>query len=181
MTIKGTRSRSISPGALTPAPLLSHIQINDNSVAQQPARRPTGASHASSQRSSGISAPEVKPCSNLIDFGVKSGEQAYAETLPPKLRDAIAAHEVLVGMNHRMVLASLGAPERKVRERAATPTAEPMEEWIYGHVPRPSSSSASRAIMSRSSDRAPASRSRFTTRTSLRRRHFGQHPRHRHG
>jgi len=85
-----------------------------------------------------ISAPEIKALLEpVIDFGVKTGDQAYAETLPPRLRDAIAAHEVLVGMNHRMVLAALGAPESKVREQVSgDPNGARYEEWIYGHVPQ---------------------------------------------
>ena len=37
-------------------------------------------------------------------------------------------------MNRRMVLAALGAPESKVRERLGT--GEETEEWIYGHQPQ---------------------------------------------
>jgi hypothetical protein len=85
-----------------------------------------------------VSAPEIKALLEpLIDFGVKSSEQAYADTLPPMLKDAIAAHEVLVGMNHRMVLAALGAPENKMREQQSSdPGGGRYEEWIYGHVPQ---------------------------------------------
>jgi hypothetical protein len=68
---------------------------------------------------------------------VKTSEQAYADTLPPVLKEAIAAHEVLVGMNHRMVLAALGAPENKVREQpSGDANGARYEEWIYGHVPQ---------------------------------------------
>ena len=81
-----------------------------------------------------VSAPEVKALLEpLIDFGVKSGEQAYADTLPTPVKSAIASHEVLVGMNHRMVLAALGQPETKIRETA---TEGRYEEWIYGHQPQ---------------------------------------------
>ena len=82
--------------------------------------------------------PEVKALLEpLIDFGVKSSEQAYADTLPTALKEAIAAHEVLVGMNHRMVLAALGAPENKMREQqSGDPSGGRYEEWIYGHVPQ---------------------------------------------
>ena len=81
-----------------------------------------------------VSAPEVKALLEpLIDFGVKTGEQAYADTLPKPVKSAIASHEVLVGMNHRMVLAALGQPESKVRETA---TEGRYEEWIYGHQPQ---------------------------------------------
>ncbi len=68
---------------------------------------------------------------------MKSSEQAYADTLPPELKEAIAAHEVLVGMNHRMVLAALGAPENKMREQqSGDANGAKYEEWIYGHVPQ---------------------------------------------
>ena len=81
-----------------------------------------------------LSAPEVKALLEpLVDFGVKSGELAYAETLPAPIKSAINSHEVLVGMNHRMVLAALGQPESKVRETA---TEGKYEEWIYGHQPQ---------------------------------------------
>jgi hypothetical protein len=73
----------------------------------------------------------------VVDFGVKSSEQAYADTLPPILKDAIAGHDVLVGMNHRMVLAALGAPENKMREQpSGDANGGRYEEWIYGHVPQ---------------------------------------------
>ncbi len=81
-----------------------------------------------------VSAPEVKALLEpVIDFGAKKAEQAYADTLPGPVKSAIASHEVLVGMNHRMVLASLGAPESKVREEVE---GKRYEEWIYGHVPQ---------------------------------------------
>ena len=82
-----------------------------------------------------LSAAEVKALLQpVVDFGVKSGEVAYADTLPAPVKDAIAAHEVKVGMSHRMVLAALGAPESKVREEQ---DGKRFEEWIYGHVPQP--------------------------------------------
>lgn len=119
---------------------LSHVQINGGNVVANPDERATGArvtllfeGHVPE-----ISAPEVKALLEpVIDFGVKSGEQAYAETLPAPLKDAIATHDVLVGMTHRMVLAALGAPEQKVREHPnADPNTSTYEEWVYGHVPQ---------------------------------------------
>ena len=81
-----------------------------------------------------ISAPEIKALLQpVVDFGAKTGEIAYAETLPAPLMSAIKSHEVLVGMNHRMVLASLGQPESKMREGSGS---EHYEEWIYGHQPQ---------------------------------------------
>jgi hypothetical protein len=119
---------------------LSHVQINDAPVTQTNGQAATGSritlifeGHVPE-----ISAPEVKALLEpVIDFGVKTSEQAYADTLPPALKEAIAAHEVLVGMNHRMVLAALGAPENKVREQpSGDANGARYEEWIYGHVPQ---------------------------------------------
>jgi len=119
---------------------LSHVQINDAPVAQTNADRASGSritlifeGHVPE-----ISAPEVKALLEpVIDFGVKTSEQAYADTLPPMLKEAIAAHEVLVGMNHRMVLAALGAPENKMREQpSGDASGGRYEEWIYGHLPQ---------------------------------------------
>ena len=82
-----------------------------------------------------VSAPEVKALLQpVVDFGAKTGEIAYSETLPAPIKSAIDSHEVLVGMNHRMVLAALGQPEAKLREGA---TDGRYEEWIYGRQPQP--------------------------------------------
>lgn len=70
----------------------------------------------------------------VVDFSVKSPQQAYTDTLPDALRKTILAHHVLVGMNQRMVLSALGAPLDKVRE---TEEQTPFEEWIYGEPPEP--------------------------------------------
>ncbi len=84
-----------------------------------------------------ISAPEVKALLQpVIDFGAKSSEQAYAETLPTPIKNAIEEHDVLVGMTHRMVLAALGPPEQKIRDQPSADSTGNNEEWIYGHVPQ---------------------------------------------
>jgi len=141
MTIKGDRIVfDLNGGPYAKHRFLSHIQLNDNPVVASNAEKPMGArvTLVFNGPIPEISAPEVKALLEpVIDFGVKSTEQAYAETLPPPLKNAIAAHEVLVGMNHRMVLAALGAPERKVREQpSGDPNGARYEEWIYGHVPQ---------------------------------------------
>jgi hypothetical protein len=119
---------------------LRHIQFNDAPVAQDTGEVATG-SRITLVFEGGVpevSGPEIKALLEpLIDFGVKSSEQAYADTLPTPLKDAIAAHEVLVGMNRRMVLAALGAPESKMRDQQSSdPSGGRYEEWIYGHVPQ---------------------------------------------
>lgn len=70
----------------------------------------------------------------LIDFGVKTPVEAYAETLPPFLRKAVKAHHVLVGMNREMVLAALGEPHTKMQEAIH---GQMMHIWIYGEPPAP--------------------------------------------
>ena len=84
-----------------------------------------------------VSAPEVKALLDpIIDFGVKTSEEAYADSLPPFLKDSIAQHDVLVGMNRKMVLAAMGAPQSKVRELVPGTTDQHYEEWIYGQMPQ---------------------------------------------
>lgn len=141
MEIKGDRIvLDLNGGPYLKHRFLRHIQLNDNPVVAD-----TGESATGSRITlifpgpvPEISAPEVKALLKpVIDFGVKSSEQAYADTLPAPLKEAIAAHEVLVGMNHRMVLAAMGAPESKIREQpSGDPNGARYEEWIYGHVPQ---------------------------------------------
>ena len=84
-----------------------------------------------------ISAPEVKALLDpVIDFGVKTSGEAYADTLPQFLKDAIAQHDVLVGMDRKMLLAAMGAPQSKVRELVPGTTDRHYEEWIYGQMPQ---------------------------------------------
>ena len=73
----------------------------------------------------------VKP---IVDFSLKTPVQAYTDTLPPAIRNSILSHHVLVGMNEDMVIATLGEPRTKVRERDGQ---MPFEEWIYGEPPDP--------------------------------------------
>src|SRR5271163_3867207 len=68
----------------------------------------------------------------VLDFNAKNKEQAYLDTVPPKVKAAIQAHHVLVGMNQEMVLHAKGKPPKKVRERDGETE---YEEWIYGEPP----------------------------------------------
>ena len=70
----------------------------------------------------------------LISFDVKTPIQAFTDTLPPKLKDAILNHHVMVGMSTDMVTFAMGQPQRKVREMEGQ---MPFEEWIYGQPPKP--------------------------------------------
>ncbi|HVI07281.1 MAG TPA: hypothetical protein VND65_03195 [Candidatus Binatia bacterium] len=68
----------------------------------------------------------------VLDFNARNPEQAYLDTMPPKVKQAIQAHHVLVGMNTEMVIHAKGKPPKKVREREGEVS---YEEWIYGEPP----------------------------------------------
>lgn len=67
-----------------------------------------------------------------LDFTAKSASQAYLDTLPPKVKQAITNHQVLVGMSPEMVVDAMGRAPQKVRERDGNTE---YEEWIYGEPP----------------------------------------------
>jgi hypothetical protein len=70
----------------------------------------------------------------FLDFTREhSGAVNWIDTLPQQYKDAIQNREAVLGMNHDMVLAALGRPEHKVRER--TPDGDETEDWIYGSPP----------------------------------------------
>jgi hypothetical protein len=68
----------------------------------------------------------------VLDFNARNKEEAYLDAVPPKVKEAIQAHRVLVGMNREMVLHAKGKPPKKVRERDGETE---YEEWIYGEAP----------------------------------------------
>ena len=68
----------------------------------------------------------------LISFDVKTPVQAYTDTLPTALKDAILDHKVLVGMNTDMVMFAKGQPSKKSREMDGQ---MPFQEWVYGVPP----------------------------------------------
>jgi hypothetical protein len=68
----------------------------------------------------------------VFDFDSKSPLEAYLESVPPKVKEAIMNHQVLVGMNREMVIYAKGRPEKKVREKDG---ATEYEDWIYGEPP----------------------------------------------
>jgi hypothetical protein len=70
----------------------------------------------------------------FLDFTKEhSGAVNWIDTLPPEFKNAIQDHQAAVGMNHEMVLAAMGRPEHKVRER--DPDGTETEDWIYGSPP----------------------------------------------
>jgi len=120
---------------------LQHVQIGmdpnmTNPVVQGEDHRPTGArltltfdSHVPV-----LTGSEVKALlAPMISFDLKTPAQAYTDTLPPTLKQAIMDHHVMVGMSTDMVLIAKGQPDGKSREMEGQ---MPFEEWIYGKAPQ---------------------------------------------
>jgi hypothetical protein len=68
----------------------------------------------------------------VFDFDAKSAVEAYLETVPAPVKDAIKNHHVLVGMNREMVIYAKGRAPKKVREKDGETE---YEDWIYGEPP----------------------------------------------
>jgi hypothetical protein len=84
--------------------------------------------------------PEMTPAqlkqqlSPILDFaGETSATVSWIDTVAPEFKQAIQAHQAAVGMDEQMVIAALGRPEHKVRER--DPDGNDTEDWIYGDPP----------------------------------------------
>ena len=69
----------------------------------------------------------------VMDFKALTTAEAYEKTLPPKVKEAIKDHKVLVGMDKEMVTFSKGRPPRKIRDKDEK--GQDYEEWIYGTPP----------------------------------------------
>ncbi len=81
-----------------------------------------------------LTGPELKKLLYpVFDFDSKSPLEAYLESVPPKVRDAIKAHHVLVGMNREMVIYAKGRAPKKIREQNEQGE---YEDWIYGQPPQ---------------------------------------------
>jgi hypothetical protein len=140
LEVKGNRLiLDLNGGPYAKHRFLSHVSLGDNPMVQQQSQA-TGCrlTLVFQDGIPDISAPEVKALlTPVIDFGAKSSGEAFADTLPAVLKEAVATHDVLVGMDRRMVMAAMGAPESKTREHAEDDPSGPLyEEWIYGHVPQ---------------------------------------------
>lgn len=84
--------------------------------------------------------PEMTPddlkkyLSGVLDFSKQhSAAVQWVESLPPDIQKAIQDRQPVVGMDHDMVLAAMGRPDRKVREKNAD--GNEIEDWIYGKPP----------------------------------------------
>ncbi len=81
-----------------------------------------------------LTGPQLKQLLRpVFDFDAKTPLEAYLETVPPKVKEAIKNHHVLVGMNREMVTYAKGRPPKKIREKDGDTE---YEDWIYGEPPQ---------------------------------------------
>jgi hypothetical protein len=70
----------------------------------------------------------------FLDFArQRSASVQWFDTLPIEMRKAIQNRTAVVGMDREEVVAAIGKPEHKVRER--DPEGNDIEDWIYGQPP----------------------------------------------
>jgi hypothetical protein len=88
----------------------------------------------------GRNLPDMSPddlkrdLSVLLDFSKqRSATVNWIDTLAPQFQQAIKDERAVVGMDSEMVLAAMGRPEHKVRERDLE--GNNTEDWIYGTPP----------------------------------------------
>jgi hypothetical protein len=124
--------------------LLRHVQIGVGPQTSDPNIDPDMANPNGDPAGSRLTltfadhVPELTPqqvkalLAPLISFDVKSPIQAFTDTLPTELKNAILGHKVLVGMTTDMVLFAKGQPTTKSREMDGQ---MPFEEWIFGTPP----------------------------------------------
>jgi hypothetical protein len=72
--------------------------------------------------------------SPLLDFSKQRSASVYwTDTLPPEMKKAIQERRPVLGMDREEVVAAIGKPEHKVRERDSE--GNEIEDWIYGQPP----------------------------------------------
>jgi hypothetical protein len=88
----------------------------------------------------GVPVPDLTPeqlkhdLSPFLDFsGEHSPAVNWVDTLPPQFKQAIQQRKAIEGMNRDMVMAAMGRPDQKFREKDAK--GNETEDWVYGHPP----------------------------------------------
>ena len=70
----------------------------------------------------------------FLDFAKeRSASVQWFDTLPSEMKKAITDRKPVVGMDREEVVAAIGKPDRKVRERDSN--GNDTEDWIYGRPP----------------------------------------------
>lgn len=72
--------------------------------------------------------------SAMLDFSNQhSASTSWIDTLPPQFQEGIKEHHAVLGMNRETLMAAMGRPDKKVRER--DDNGVETEDWIYGVPP----------------------------------------------
>ncbi len=80
-----------------------------------------------------LKAAEIKKIfAQILDFEKHSATEAYVDTLPPEIKEAIAKKTAVETMDREQVMLALGKPRSKTRE---TKDGYDQEDWIYGEPP----------------------------------------------
>lgn len=70
----------------------------------------------------------------FLDFSrERSASVQWVDTLPPEMKKAIQERRPIVGMDREQVVAAIGKPDHKIRERDNN--GNDIEDWIYGQPP----------------------------------------------
>lgn len=120
--------------------IMQHLQIGVGDLPDQPPPdNPQEGMGSTLFLEYGRTVPDMSPddlkkqLSPLLDFSSRSAAVNWVDTLPPEFKQAIQDRRAMVGMDHEMVLAAMGRPDHKVRER--DPQGDETEDWIYGDPP----------------------------------------------
>jgi hypothetical protein len=72
--------------------------------------------------------------SPILNFAKeRSAAVQWFDTLPPEMKKAIQDRKPVLGMDREELVAAIGKPDHKVRER--DPEGNDIEDWIYGQPP----------------------------------------------
>ena len=80
-----------------------------------------------------LKASEIKKImAPILDFEKHSATEAYVDTLPPEIKEAITKKVAIETMDREQVMLALGKPRSKTRE---TKDGYDQEDWLYGEPP----------------------------------------------
>lgn len=127
--------------------LRDHLQVGVGGVSTTPTPQSQTQSYAQQQLPGATlildyphGVPDMSPddlkhdLSVMLDFSKQhSATVNWIDTLAPQFQQAIKDQRAIIGMDSEMVLAAMGRPEHKVRERDAE--GNDTEDWIYGTPP----------------------------------------------
>ncbi len=134
----------INGGGKKPFHFRDHLQVSAGmgavSVSPPPGAHSDEGTGSTLILDYGRELPDMSPddlkqdLSVVLDFSKeRSAAVNWIDTLPPEVRQAIQDRKAIVGMDHEMVLAAMGRPDKKVRERDTE--GQETEDWIYGLPP----------------------------------------------